>query len=217
MFQLTPETATYDPTVGAAAGVFATGNYQATLALGVGAIPAVDGANEVVLTLRPLAPEAGATVPDGYRIAGNVIQITAAYRPTGGAVKTLTGDAQLTLSYPLVYGGIDDTLLHSTDGTTWSALKSTDHLGQQVVIGKIDELGFYTVGQTSGTDRTSGAPTAGTSGDRSVLIIAALIGIALIAVIAAAWVRSRRAQQRVERAPRRPPRRNDDPFDPWRE
>jgi hypothetical protein len=214
-FPLTPETATYDPATGSGAGVFASGNYQANLALSAGAIAPVHGATQVILTMRPLAPVQGAVIPDGYGIAGNVIQITAAYRPAGGTVTDLAGDAQLTLAYPLVYFGIDDTLLRSSDGTTWEAVKSTDHLSQQVVIGDIDRLGFYAVGQTAGTERQPSSGAAGGSRSILVYVVGGLLFVSVFAAVGALW-RSRGSETTEPPEKRRPPPRDDDPFDPWK-
>ena len=213
-FPLTSETATYDPATGSGAGVFSISDYQASLALGVGAIRPVQGARHVILTMRPLAPAPDVVIPDGYGIAGNVIQITAQYRPAGGEVTGLAGDAQLMLQYPLVYFGIDDTLLRSSDGKTWEVVKSTDHLGQQAVIGDIDRLGFYAVGQTAGTERAPSAPGAGSSRSFPVTIVAGLLFVAVFAAIGALW-RSRGSRGAAPSRYRRPrPQGDDDPFDP---
>jgi hypothetical protein len=214
-FRLTPETATYDPATGSGAGVFATGNYQATLALSAGAIAPMHGATQAILTMRPSAPVQGAVIPDGYGIAGNVIQITATYRPAGGTVTDLTGDAQLTLAYPLVYFGIDDAMLRSADGTTWETVKSTDHLGQQVVIGDIDRLGFFAVGQTAGTERQPSTTAAAGSRPIVVYIVGGLLFVAVFAAVGALW-RSRSSQPVKPPKDRRRPPREDDPFDPWK-
>jgi hypothetical protein len=152
-FELSPADVTYDPGTGSEAGVFATGDFQANLALATHAIAPRPGATSVSLTLTPLAPGADLRLPDGYRIAGNVVRIDAVYRPAGGRVSRLARPSLLTLSYPIVVqGGFSNAVLVSTDATRWTALKSTDHPGQQAVITTVRSLGYVAVGQTSGTE-----------------------------------------------------------------
>ena len=209
---MTSAQATWDPQKGSAPGVYATDNYQTTLSLAPGAIGAQAGAREVVLRIVPQAPEPGAVVPEGYQIAGNVVRISATYRPTGGSVTELSAQAQLLLSYPAVFGGVDDTLLTSSDGTTWEALDSTNHLGQQLVVADIQRFGLFAVGQTSGSG--SVVPTGSPQGV-PVWVIALLGALAVAAGIAA--VVARRGSRPSERAPREPRREDKDPFDPWKD
>ena len=209
---LSPSGATYDPKIGSTAGVYATGNYQATLSLAPGAIAPLSGAREVVLRFVPTAPPPSPVVPDGYQIAGNVLEITAIYQPTGTAARELSADAQLMLAYPAVFGGIDDTVLASSDGQTWKALQSTNHLGQQLAVANIQRLGFFAVGQTAGSGLGSG--TSGSEGI-PVWVVAVLVGLAVIAAAAAIAVRRRGSARTVDRP--RPPPRDDDPFDPWKD
>jgi hypothetical protein len=204
---LSVDQATYDRRTGSAPGVYATGNYQATLSLAPGAIPPEAGADRVVLRFVPKAPAANATVPEGYAIAGNVVQITATYHPGGGQATTMAADTQLLLAYPAVYGGVDDTVLTSTDGRTWKALRSTNHLGQQLVVANIARLGYFAVGQTSG----SGVSSVATASEGvPVWAFVALGALALLAVGAAVVIRR---SGRSDGGARRPGRgSDDDPF-----
>jgi len=209
---LTPKEATYDPKTGSAPGVYATDNYQATLSIAPGAIAPRTGAQGVELRFVPSAPDPTSTVPDPYRIAGNVVEISATYQPTGEHATTLSADTQLMLAYPAVFGGIEDTLLASTDGRSWTVLPSTNHLGQQLVVANIKSLGFYAVGQTTGA---SSVPPTATSGGVPVWVVVALGGLALVAAAAAIAVRRRGSSPETERRP--PPPARDDPFDPWKD
>jgi hypothetical protein len=179
---LSERDATYDPKTGSAPGVYATDDFQATLTLAARAIPPRAAASEVELRILPSAPSPDPVVPDGYRIAGNVIEVTATYRPTGGDVTKLAADAQLLLSYPAIFGGVDDTVLASTDGIAWTALESTNHLGQQLVVANIDRLGMFAVGQTSGSSPGSAA------GDTEAVpgwLIGVLVALGVIAALTA--------------------------------
>jgi hypothetical protein len=213
-FLFSPSEASFDPSKGSVPGVFASGNYQATLALAEGAFPPTAGATGAVLTLSPLAPAPGLSLPGGYQIAGNVMRITASYRPAGRKITRLSADAQLTLAYPVVYG-IDDTIVTSSDGERWTAVRSTDHVGQQLVIGNIHHLGFFAVGQRSVVGGTSPGTSTGSGGSIPIVPIAALVGLAIVSSIIVLVLRARSKDERRPRPPR-PPRR-EDPFDLWRE
>ncbi len=191
-FRLSGSEASFDPSTGSAAIVFATANYQATLALGDGAFPPVQGATGAVVTMTPLAPSSDVSLPDGYQIAGNVMQITASYQPTGQRITRLHGDAQLTLAYPIVFG-IDDTLVISADGRRWTSVHSTDHIAQQLLVGHIQNLGFFAVGQRSVAGGTSPSGSAPGGGSIPIVPIAvlAVVMIAAVVVIVAMRARSR--------------------------
>ncbi len=211
---MTPAGATYDPQRGSAPGVYATANYQTTLSLAPGAIAPQEGARGAVLRIVPSAPEPSAVVPDGFQIAGNVVRISAAYRPSGDHVTQLSAQAQLMLAYPAVFGGFDDTVLTSPDGHTWEALPSTNHLGQQLVVANIERFGLFAVGQTAGS-----SPAAGTGGSQGVpvWVIVVLAGLAIVAAIAA--VIARRDSRPVGPRPEARRRRGDDDRfgDPWKD
>ncbi len=214
-FRLSGSEASFDPSTGSAAIVFATGNYQATLALGDGAFPPADGATGAVVTMTPLAPSSDVSLPDGYQIAGNVMHITASYQPTGQRITRLHGDAQLTLSYPIVVG-VDDTLVASTDGHRWTSVHSTDHIGQQLVVGSIPSLGFFAVGQRSVAGGTLPSGSAAGGGSIPIVPIAVLVVVVIAAVIVIVAMRARSSEGGPPRPPPRP--RRDDRFDdPWRE
>jgi hypothetical protein len=210
-FELSSADVTYDPRTGSEAGVFATGDFQANLALARHAIAPRSGATSVSLTLTPLAPGADLRLPDGYQIAGNVVRIEAVYLPTGGRVSRLARPSLVTLSYPIVVqGGFSNAVLVSTDGTRWTALTSTDHAGQQAVIATVRSLGYVAVGQTSGTETPAPATPPARAIDRWVvvaLVVAAIVAVVLVVVL----------RRRDEDSPRRPPPPDDrDAFDPWK-
>ena len=214
-FRLSGSEASFDPSTGSAAIVFATGNYQATLALGDGAFPPAQGATGAVVTMTPLAPSPDVSLLDGYGIAGNVMHITASYQPTGQRITRLHGDAQLTLAYPIVFG-VDDTIVTSADGRRWTSVDSTDHIGQQLVVGTVNSLGFFAVGQRSVAGGTLPSGSAPGGGSIPIVPIAVLVGVVIAAVVV---VVAMRARSRESGPPRTPPHpRRDDRFDdPWRE
>ncbi len=206
--------ATYDPKTGSAPGVYATDNYQATLSLAPNAIAPKAGATGIELRFVPDAPDPNSTVPDGFQIAGNVIEISATYQPSGDAATELSADAQLMLAYPAVFGGIDDEVLTSTDGLLWEALPSTNHLGQQLVVANIKRLGFFAVGQSAGSGP---APATGAAGEGvPIWVVALLGGLAVLAAGAAIAVRRSGSSEDGEGRRTAPRRDDDDPFGPDR-
>ena len=204
-----------DPTDGSAAGVFSTDDNQASIALGGGAIPPLQGDRSVLLQINPLAPAARASIPGGRHLVGNVYRMTASYRPSRSPVGTLQQPGQVVLAYPsspdlLLHG---HTLLSSTDGKSWRAAPSTDSIAQQLVQASVSRLGYFAVGEsTSGTRRHT--PTG------TILYRVFIFGgIAIVAVaILIAELRIRRKNRRTKR---RPPRRRPPParkrIDPWRD
>ena len=111
-----------DPTKGSAATVFSTRDFQASLALGEGAIAPHGRDTKVQLVITPLAPKTDAIVPTGTQIAGNVIEVSATYEPSGASVGELHTRGELGLVYPLLFQGVGfmDTMLRSPDERSWS-------------------------------------------------------------------------------------------------
>jgi hypothetical protein len=101
-------------------------------------------------------------------------------------------------------------VLVSTDATRWTALKSTDHPGQQAVIATVRSLGYVAVGQTSGTETPVPTTPPARAIDRWVvvaLVVAAIVAVVLVIVL----------RRRDPESPRRPPPPDDrDAFDPWK-
>jgi hypothetical protein len=162
----------------------------------------------------PDAPDPNSTVPEGYQIAGNVIEISATYQPSGDAATDLRADAQLMLAYPAIFGGIDDEVLTSTVGRSWAPLPSTNHPGKQLVVPNITRLGFFAVGQTAGSGP---APATGAAGEGvPIWVVALLGGLALLAAGAAIAVRRSGPSVDGERQRTAPRRDDDDPFGPER-
>ncbi|HZT10181.1 MAG TPA: hypothetical protein VFB09_04020, partial [Actinomycetota bacterium] len=94
-----------DPSKGSSATVFSTRDFQASLALGQGAISPHGQDTTVQLVMTPLPPKPDATFPPGVQIAGNVIAVTATYEPSGASVGDLRTGGELGLVYPLLFQG----------------------------------------------------------------------------------------------------------------
>jgi hypothetical protein len=197
-----------DPTKGSAATVFSTRDFQASLALGQGAIAPHGQDSQVQLVMTPLAPKPDATLPAGVQFAGNVIQVTATYEPSGASVGDLRTRGELGLVYPLLFQGVGfaDTILRSMDERSWSALQSDDAIAQQSVHAAVGRLGFFAVGQ-SPVGAT--APPSDSSGARNGSIVVAIL--AALVLLGAVWF--------LRRRPPPPPlsRRPRPAVDPWKD
>jgi hypothetical protein len=197
-----------DPTKGSAATVFSTRDFQASLAMGQGAIAPHGQDTHVQLVMTPLAPKPDATLPADMQMAGNVIGVTATYEPSGASVGGLRTRGELGLVYPLLFQGVGftDTILRSTDERSWSALQSDDAIAQQSVHAAVGRLGFFAVGQ-SPVGAT--APPSRSTGTRNGSIVVAIL--AALVLLGAVWFLRRRP-------PPPPPSRRPRPaVDPWKD
>ncbi|TMK35692.1 MAG: hypothetical protein E6G58_08430 [Actinobacteria bacterium] len=193
-----------DPAKGSAATVFSTRDFQASLALGQGAIAPHGQDTKVQLTMTPLAPKADAIVPAGIQIAGNVVEVTATYEPSGASVVDLRTRGELGLVYPLLFQGVgfEDTMLRSTDERSWAAIPSDDAIAQQSVHAAVGRLSLFAVGQSPVGPTAPPSPSATRSGSIVVAVLAA------IALLGAVWFLRRRSPPPPPRSPRRT-------VDPW--
>jgi hypothetical protein len=192
---------------GSAATVFSTRDFQASLALGEGAIPPHGQDNHVQLVMTPLAAKTDATLPTGMQIAGNVVEVTATYEPSGASVGDLRTKGELGVVYPLLFQGVGfaDTVLRSADERSWSALQSDDAIAQQSVHAAVGRLGFFAVGQ-SPVGAT--APPSPSNGTRTGSIVVAVLAAAVL--LGAVWFLRRRS-------PPPPPRPRRPTVDPWKD
>jgi hypothetical protein len=196
-----------DPTKGSAATVFSTRDFQASLALGEGAIAPHGRDTKVQLVITPLAPKTDAIVPTGTQIAGNVIEVSATYEPSGSSVGELRTRGELGLVYPLLFQGVGfmDTMLRSPDQRSWTAIKSDDAIAQQSVHAAVSKLGLFAVGQSPVGPTSPPSPTGGTrNGSIVVAILAAVVLIGAVALL-----------RRRSAGPPPPPPRRRRSVDPW--
>jgi len=195
-----------DAAKGSAATVFSTRDFQASLALGEGAIAPHGQDTQVLLVMTPLAPKTDVTLPTGEQIAGNVVEATATYEPSGASVGTLRTPGELGLVYPLLFQGVGfaDTMLRSEDARSWSAIQSQDAIAQQSVHAAVRTLGFFAVGQSPVGATSPPSSSTGRSGSIVVAVVAAvlLIGVAVF------------LRRRSPRPPP-PPRPRRRTVDPW--
>jgi len=196
-----------DPTKGSAATVFSTRDFQASLALGQGAIAPHGQDTKVQLVITPLAPKTAAITPAGIHVAGNVVEVSATYEPSGASVGQLRTRGELGLVYPLLFQGVGftDTMLRSQDQRSWSAIPSDDAIAQQSVHAAVGKLGLFAVGQSPVGPTSPPSPTAGTrNGSIVVAILAAVVLIGAVTLL-----------RRRSPGPPPPPPRRKRSVDPW--
>jgi hypothetical protein len=184
-----------DPSVGSTASVYSTADAQVSLGLPDGGIPPIAGETSAILTITPLAPGTFRASATGETLWGNVYRVQATYRPTRQAITSLGQTAQLVLFYPAPPNllGYKHTVLHSSDGKTWTALASIDAPAQQQVQADARELGYFVVGQ----QKIAGASAKSFPLGRIVTFsIVGLLAIVVVGVFIRAEVRERRARRR---------------------
>jgi len=195
-----------DATKGSAPGVFSTSDFQFSLALGLGAIAPRHGDTSILLRATPSAPDPSATVPDGVRIAGNVMRVEVTYEPSGTPVDRFAPEGELGLVYPLLFQGVGstNTVLRSDDGRAWTAVESDDAVAQQSVHASVAGPAYFAVGQTA-----SSSPSPGST-SKSIPVV-----IAVVAVLIGAFAFLRRRSTHPSPEPPEPPDEpEDDDVDP---
>jgi len=122
------------------------------------------GQTDDEVTIVPLAPDPAAVLPPGLAFSGNVYRFSAVYRPGGRPVTRLVKSSEVILIYPAEAGRhVSRTVVQSSDGTHWTALKTIDVRGQQQVTAGIHALGYFAAATPSSTPATS-APGGTTPG-----------------------------------------------------
>jgi hypothetical protein len=206
-----------DPQTGSEANVFSTGDSQASLAIGQGAIGPLSGDSSVLLTITPLAPAPFGKPPNPWAITGNVYQVTAAYRPSGTAAPRLHQQGQMVMVYPGT-GGLTyrHAILQSSDGKTWTVVTGFDSPAQQLMQANVSTLGYFAVGQSG-----VGKPMHRSLFSKIGAIVVPVAGVLVLAVIFAVSERRYRRRRRARPAtrpgtrPKRPRSKRSRRLDPW--
>jgi hypothetical protein len=185
---------TLDPQTGVEASVYYTKDNQITMAFQNGAIGPGTGQDSVVLTFTPLDPAGSAKPRAGTTIVGNVARIQGTIRPNGNPVTGLQIPAQVVLFYPApaTTFGFNHVILRSPDGKNWTALRSTDSRGQQLVSANSESLGYFAVGQTP---NTTGGSSGGGIPIGTILIYVAVGGLAAFVLLQILRIELRRRRR----------------------
>jgi hypothetical protein len=159
-------------------------NGQVVLNLPAGAIPARAGADEVRMTVVPLAPHRLGALPNGLTPDGNAYEIRLRYRPSGASVTDLAVPGNIVLATPEPAS----VLLFSPEGRGWETLDTQRVGGPDSVGGPFRRAGHY-VAAVPGVSRPVEESGGWLETGRKVLVV--VLSVALVANLA--WrVRERR-------------------------
>jgi hypothetical protein len=190
---------------GSLTAVLTTDDAQATLILPKGSFAPAEGERAVELKVQPLAISAVQPPPPPLEILGNVYRLKATYVPSGERAD-LAAKARVVLSYPFSTGTHPgNTIVHSTDGATWTTVDTNDLPSIQQADAPIDALGYVAVARDT---TATASPAPGGDEGSPVVTIAIAIGLVVLAVAAAVTLRgSSRGTGRGRRpGPSRPAR-----------
>lgn len=181
---------------GARPNTLTTGDLQVTLIVPKGLFPPAPGQDSVIVKIEPLDPGSVGAAPDGLSITGNVYRIQAAYQPSGDPVDFAV-PAGMVLVYPQVatptgVSHLRRTLIASSDGKSWSTVKSTDVPAQLQALGSIRTLGYVAVAASGVASPSGSSPSAG-SGNTLIPIV---WGVSAVLIVAAVLARVRRSGYR---------------------
>jgi hypothetical protein len=198
-----PTSGTFDVTLserGTRAGVFTTGDAQATLILTAGTFPASAGQDQVHLTITPLDPAKVGTPEAPLQIIGNVYRVEATYEPSGDRVRTVRATLEVILIYPLTPNAhaTSHAVVSSRDGRTWTTSQGSDSPAIQQTEGPVDTLGY--VAAAGDLTPTSTGPAPAAAGGRSSLGIALIVAGVCAALVGTGLLL--RGRERGERPPR---------------
>jgi hypothetical protein len=170
---------------GTRAGVFTTGDAQATLILTAGTFPASAGQDQVHLTITPLDPAKVGTPEAPLQIIGNVYRVEATYEPSGDPVRSVRTTLEVILIYPLTPNAhaTSHTVVSSRDGRTWTTSQGSDSPAIQQTEGPVDTLGY--VAAAGDLTPTSSVPAPTAAGGRSSLGIALIVAGVCAALVGA--------------------------------
>jgi hypothetical protein len=197
-----PAAGNFDITLGergSRAGVFTTGDAQATLILTAGTFPAAAGQDHVHLVLTPLDPATVGAPDEPLQIIGNVYRAAATYEPSGDRVRSIRTPLEVILLYPLTPNAhaTSHAVVSSPDGRTWTTSQGSDSPAIQQTEGPVDTLG-YVAAAGDLTPTSSGPPAV--AGDRSSLGIALIVaGICAALVGTGLLLRGKEREERTGR------------------
>ena len=188
---------------GSLTAVLTTTDAQVTLILPKGSFPAREGARAVEVSIEPLAASAVDPPPPPLEIEGNVYRLEANYVPSDEPAE-LAAEARVVLTYPFSAGAHPgNTIVHGTDGATWTTVDTNDLPSIQQADAPIQALGYVAV---AGDPTATSAPGITDGGSSSVATIAIVAGLIVLAVAAAVtvWGPSIRRGRKPATTSRRP-------------
>lgn len=168
---------------GSLTAVLTTTDAQVTLILPKGSFAPAEDGRAVEVSIEPLAASEVDPPPPPFEIEGNVYRLEATYLPSNEPAE-LAAEARVVLTYPFSTGvHPGNTVVHSTDGVTWTTVDTNDLPSIQQADAPIDLLGYVAVARDT-TATTAPGPT----NDESSPVATIAISVGLVVLAAAAAV-----------------------------
>jgi hypothetical protein len=162
--------------------VLTTTDAQVTLILPKGSFAPADGERALEVSIRPLSASEVDPPPAPLEIEGNVYRLEATYLPSDERAE-LAAEARVVLTYPFSTGvHPGNTIVHSTDGITWTTEDTNDLPSIQQADAPIDALGYVAVARDPSATT---APGPASDEGSSVATIAITVGLVVLAGAAA--------------------------------
>ena len=167
---------------GSKTAVVTTDDAQVTVILPAGSFASAEGQRSVEVTVEPLAG-AIAHPDEPLHVVGNVYLLDATYRPSGDEAK-LANLATVVLVYPLLANDHGShSIIWSTTGDRWKALKTDDLPSIQQAGADIRELGYVSVAGQPASPTTGTGSSGGGSSAATIAIVAGLVVLAVVAAV----------------------------------
>ncbi len=168
---------------GSLTAVLTTTDAQITLILPKGSFAPAEGERAIEVSIEPLAASEVDAPPPPLEIEGNVYRLEATYLPSNERAE-LAAEARAVLTYPFSTGvHPGNTIVHSTDGTTWTTADTNDLPSIQQADAPIDALGYVAVARD-----TSATTAPGPTDDDGSPVATIAISVGLVVLAAAAAV-----------------------------
>ncbi|HEX3539369.1 MAG TPA: hypothetical protein VHT75_02890 [Acidimicrobiales bacterium] len=166
---------------------------QFVVNLGSGAFPRHDPDTKVHATITPLDPASLGPLPPGVAADGNAYRIEFTYQPSKTPLVTLAGVGNVILTAPYQA----ESLLDSTDGRSWTTLRSQDLADPTMIGSPFTAAGYYIAGTSHNAVKSANTPGSGVAGISAIAIsvVAAAVLLGLFALTAV----GRRAKPTIER------------------
>jgi hypothetical protein len=160
--------------------VLTTTDAQVTLILPKGSVAPAERERALEVSIEPLGASSVDPPPPPFEILGNVYRLDSTYIPSHEPAE-LAAEARVVLTYPFSTGPHPGhTIVHSSDGASWTATDTNDLPSIQQADAPIEALGYVAVARDA-------AATPEPSNDETspVATIAISVGLVVLAVAAA--------------------------------
>ena len=161
--------------------VLTTTDAQVTVILPKGSFPPAERERALEVSIEPLGSSSVDPPPPPFEILGNVYRLDATSIPSDEPAE-LAGEARVVLTYPFSTGAHPGhTIVHSTDGASWTATDTNDLPSIQQADAPIEALGYVAAAR----DMTATTPGPTDDEGSPVATIALSVGLVVLAAAAA--------------------------------